>query len=322
MGTRWDASRTVVGVGGPALLTPLPSRYRYTCVACEPGTYEFNNLVCMEVDSLHYINNSAAVEENKLGCGAQKQHRILYNEYGVVEMQARSGAQVGVQCTCMPGYHFALSDRPAVEAVIRNITSSQVILNRGYTSAEYDRADDAECVPCPSGGFCHGGLFEPISQLSGGYGQLGYDRLTNEPLFFKCAGCVTGSVIPSFNAHNCTDGYLNGSNLCATCEADLGYALVLKECVNCASHPGMLNFGYGSGWYVVVSAVVTLLWFPILRELIGKRYKSLYVTNNYVQFVGVFAGYNTPLFGPVRELLKALSLSSRDPVSHIPHSHI
>ena len=60
----------------------------YTCVACEPGTYEFNNLVCMEVDSLHYINNSAAVEENKRGCGAQKQHRILYNEHGVVEMQA------------------------------------------------------------------------------------------------------------------------------------------------------------------------------------------------------------------------------------------
>ncbi len=232
----------------------------------------------------------------------------------------------------MPGYHFALSDRPAVEAVIRNITSSEVILNRGYTSAEYDRADGAECVPCPSGGFCHGGLFEPIAQLSGGYGQLGYDRLTNEPLFFKCAGCVTGSVLPSFNAHNCTDGYLNGSNLCATCEADLGYALVLKECINCASHPGMLNFGYGSGWYVVVSAVVTLLWFPILRELVGKRYgatdcagashaqphtphpvrpsrhyryKSLYVTNNYVQFVGVFAGYNTPLFGPVRELLEA-----------------
>ena len=123
----------------------------------------------------------------------------------------------------------------------------------------------------PSGGFCHGGLFEPISQLSGGYGQLGYDRLTNEPLFFKCAGCVTGSVLPSFSSHNCTDGYLNGSNLCATCEADLGYALVLKECINCASHPGMLNF-VRIGVYVVVSAVVTLLWFPILRELIGKRY--------------------------------------------------
>ena len=98
----------------------------YTCVACEPGTYEFNNLVCMEVVSLHYINRSAAVEENKRGCGAQKQHRILYNEHGVVEMQAgrhchhrrrhhltsstslqRSGAQVGVQCT-----HAGLPFRP------------------------------------------------------------------------------------------------------------------------------------------------------------------------------------------------------------------
>ena len=321
----------------------------YTCVACEPGTYEFNNLVCMEVDSLHYINNSAAVEENKRGCGAQKQHRILYNEHGVVEMQAGrrpppppppphllhlppAGAQrrESASMHVHAGHHFALSDRPAVRPSSKHHLF-EVILNRGYTSAEYDRADGAG-ASCPSGGFCHGGLFEPIAQLSGGYGQLGYDRLTNEPLFFKCAGCVTGSVLPSFNAHNCTDGYLNGSNLCATCEADLGYALVLKECINCASHPGMLNFGYGSGWYVVVSAVVTLLWFPILRELVGKRYgatdcagashaqphtphpvrpsrhyryKSLYVTNNYVQFVGVFAGYNTPLFGPVRELLEA-----------------
>jgi len=46
--------------------------------------------------------------------------------------------------------------------------------------------------------------------------------------------------------------------------------------------------------YFVITVLFILIWFPLLRELVGKHYKSLYVTMNYLQFLGVYSEVDVP----------------------------
>jgi hypothetical protein len=89
----------------------------------------------------------------------------------------------------------------------------------------------------------------------------------------------TGAV----SAYTCAAGagYADGSPLCGKCVD--GYAKALYECNECTM---------SSGAYAVLSALFVLLWFPLLRDLISKRVKSLYTTTSFVQYLGIYATFD------------------------------
>ena len=92
-----------------------------------------------------------------------------------------------------------------------------------------------------------------------------------------CEGCQPGRIgtlswnvsrnYASYAPHTCSDGHKNGSALCSQCEE--GYASFHKKCRRC-------GLGAGHIVYLLLPLAVTLVYFPVLRNLSAVKFKSLY----------------------------------------------
>jgi hypothetical protein len=172
---------------------------------------------------------------------------VVFENYGHPHVHSTTNANSADNCTCAPSF---------------------------YPNAL------GECVACPYGAHCSGHELLPVAV--DGYGQV---RVTDdgEHVFAECGkkfGCRAGFYRGDVHwPHDCAAGYVNGNTsdswnttrLCSLCDYDSGYFMVSTGCIQC-------DYGAGNAWYLILTAVTVLFWFPLLRELVGARFKSLYVT--------------------------------------------
>ena len=108
-----------------------------------------------------------------------------------------------------------------------------------------------------------------------------------------CEGCQPGRIgtlswnvsrnYASYAPHTCSDGHKNGSALCSQCEE--GYASFHKKCRRC-------GLGAGHIVYLLLPLAVTLVYFPVLRNLCAVKFKSLYTILPFLQFLGVYSDFD------------------------------
>ena len=251
-----------------------PANGEPTCEVCPVGTYEKSRQLCEPAPSYGFIgkpgSNISALEP----CGNVLQvQELVYDENGdaVVKPSVRGTSRS--DCTCRPDY-YAL-----------NSTSS-----------------DPECLPCPRGARCLGHTLQPMAD--DGFAQL-LDAQGPQPIFHECTnnGCLRGTYRQGvLRPYTCAQGYRtwNESRLCSLCTEEDGYAMVINRCIVC-------DYGLHSGWYFVLALMSVLFWFPLLRELVGHRFKSLYVSIPYLQFLGIFASFGVPFGLSFSDTLDAFS---------------
>ena len=232
------------------------------CEECPAGTFEHQNLICQPASSGHYIPNPGSTIDDQVACQPNSMVQIFFAVSDeLTRLQLGTGAATAAQCLCQEGFF--------VDA-------------------------DGACAACPDGAICHGAHFPPVAKR--GYGQLALSNSSAD--FFECpnyelclAGssgcdCPGGSVnmkTGAVSAYTCDGaaGYADGSPLCGTCVE--GFAKALYECNECT---------LSSGAYAVLSTLFVLLWFPLLRDLISRRVRSLYTTTSFVQYLGIYATFD------------------------------
>ena len=314
----------------------LDERGQQTCTACEPGTFEFSNRICVAVDSRHYIpiTGATAQDVSRYPCPPRTQVSDIFVETvdGVdeVRVQLRTGGANESDCRCAAGTYEVRYDggRPGAG-----------ILAAGSDSAS--NASAAVCEECPDGALCLGASLQPIARagytvqephkaraytmhlLSGALCGLSadsehlvwhrYGLLANATgtSFYPCVGvgrcpgprcdCIGGSHSQNGTTLvQCGDGYIEGSPMCALCTP--GYAKTMGECRFCDGE---------SDLFFWASLVVVLAWFPLVGWACEK-WESLEITIGFVQFLGLYANFQTEWRPELQDLFRYCSFFNLD----------
>ena len=135
-----------------------------SCNPCPPGTYEVERALCKAVDSFHFIPLPGQDESGKVPCSTgsdfalRTRHMAVSMEGSVVTVEPQQGAQRREQCACQPGaYSLAAFGNVSAPNATSNITGGAI-----------------ECLACPEGAVCLGGLVKPYAEP--GYGVLEWDE--------------------------------------------------------------------------------------------------------------------------------------------------
>lgn len=183
------------------------------------------------------------------------------------------------------------------------------------------------CMGCPNGALCNGGALPPIAAV--GFGQLEpvnrsvkgqHVRETNGTThaaaihqFYACNGkercpgsscdCIGGKVVSTDQVASmrCGTGYVD-SPLCAQCDQEADYAMSLGVCTKC-SMPSML--------YFFISAIVSLLWFPIFA-LVAEQVESAEIIVSVLQFLGLYSNFAIEWPSMMQSLFNNLSFFNLD----------
>ena len=233
------------------------------CFPCEEGHYAYNE-VCVPANSLSYVEIPEATEANIKKCPANT--RIVTPSIeeagGTITMLAGQGATNVSQCRCDSGFYVKNGTKALVDG----------------------------CAPCPAGAICVGAEYGPIA-------LPGYGEVTPGTNYFtecragdvSCLGgniktgtpdITTGTFPANVRAYQCATGYVQNSSLCAACDKSLGYARQMEECNECTM---------GDFFYVFISILAVVVWFPTQRVLIMFYLKSLYTTTSFVQYLGFYS---------------------------------
>ena len=271
-------SGTYLKIGSEPALT--------VCENCPPGKYEVMHLYCALAEAGFYADTYGNNRSGLLPCKPNSQAQVFFQVSPTeTALQLTTGATNSSHCLCKAGFFI----------------------------------DAGECVKCPDEAECHGANFPPVAKK--GYGQITTNGKNNGGKnFFKCPNfqecvvdsdacdCLGGSVNMTTletTPFECSveGGYAHGANLCGKCDASQGFALQGRLCVECT----LGNSDNGGGVaYVALAIIVVLCWFPILRDLITKRFRSMYTTTSFLQYLGVYSGFDIPWRNGLRETFVGL----------------
>ena len=246
-----------------------------TCTPCQPGTFEVSHRLCQIADRFSFVPEPAM--NHSMRCNASMEVLDPLFTDGSLYLKRLEGAVSSAQCLCIEGFYFA----------------------------------DGACQTCPEGAVCPGAMLMPIADI--GFGQLvwtnGTRQLTN---FYPCTGlercpgsdcdCIGGAVISAMDVtpQRCADGYVQGSPLCAKC--DDGYANSLGVCTECTMP---------STTYLLISLVVTLLWFPVFAK-VAEMTASIEISVGVLQFLGLYSKYAIEWPSTMQALFNYLSFFNLD----------
>lgn len=250
------------------------------CEQCPPGKYEVMNLFCQVAESNFYVETWGSNQTGRFPCKPNSQVQTFFSVSATeVALQLSTGATNSSHCLCKAGFFI----------------------------------DFGDCVECPSEADCYGANFPPVA-------KKGYGQVESSKHFFRCPNyeecvvdsdacdCLGGSV--NMTALEATPfacsikgGYAYGANLCGKCDASQGFARQGRRCAECTL--GNSDNG-GGGAYAAFAIIVVLCWFPILRDLITNRFRSMYTTTSFLQYLGVYSGFDIAWKNGLRETFVGL----------------
>lgn len=153
------------------------------------GTYERQNKLCQDIDSLSFIDKIAASEStlasDALSCADNTQYNEIITERRCITAGAcvdvsvqntKQGAKLAADCSCQHGFYTPAS--------LSSLASSLENYAGGAALAEL------RCLPCPEGAECMGNIAPPIARpgymMSAELVPLPHSDSGYEPVFLEC----------------------------------------------------------------------------------------------------------------------------------------
>ena len=287
------------------VLSTTASSAATRCAPCPAGTYSVQSVLCQPVDASHYVPLSGQPISGRVPCPNGTVYSVIQaDEFLGVTVQLREGASSAEQCSCPAGTFlpYQAYARPNASAASTR-DDGRVALRLHSTSEERSSAlRRTGCQPCPKGATCFGNWLLPIAQE--GYGV----RLDQSAeAFYPCkapGACQAGAYlsVTEWAPVACAFGYQEAAPLCSLCSHVDDHAKTRGECVACDWHHGV---------YILLTSATVLAWFPITAYLCESM-ESLEITFAFLQFLGLYSGFEVRWPSPFKEITSGLAFFTLD----------